>query len=418
MKCRVLSVFFNCICLFVLICNINIAKAQVVSNQKKVSAKQYKPLVYGVNVTPADVNFQDYLEVLRDKRVALVMNQTSRIGYASLLDTLLSMNINVKKIFVPEHGFRGIVDAGSKVESYDDSATGIPVISLYGDNKKPTDAQLKNIDVMVYDLQDVGVRFFTYISTLEYTMEACAENNIDYVILDRPNPNGFYVDGPVLDPSVKSIVGMQRIPIVYGMTAGEYGKMLVGEHLFHNAEKARLRVVRCHNYEHKTKYRLSIPPSPNLKSMTAVYAYPSMCLFEGTQVSVGRGTYLPFQIWGHPDYVNIFKYSFIPRSTVGAKNPLYQDKTCYGELVGANEEEVLKKLGNKVRLNWLIKAYGAFRFQDKFFNAFFVKLAGNPKLEQQIKQGVSEEDIRKTWEPDIKAFKQIRKKYLLYHDFE
>ncbi len=396
----------------------NNVRAQVVPNQKIVVPKPAKAKLSEFAVTPGDVNMNDYLSILKDKRVALVMNQSSRVGFTSLLDTLLALNINVKKIFVPEHGFRGILDAGSKVDSYDDSATGIPVISLYGDNKKPTDAQLKNIDVMVYDLQDVGVRFFTYISTLEYTMEACAENKVEYVILDRPNPNGFYVDGPVLQTGVRSIVGMQRIPIVYGMTAGEYGKMLVGEKWFHNAELLSLRVIKCHNYEHRTKYRLPIPPSPNLKSMAAIYAYPSMCLFEGTQISVGRGTYLPFQLWGHPEYKDKFSYTFIPRSTIGAKTPLYQDQVCYGELVAANEGEILKKINNKIKLTWLIKAYMAFENQDKFFNSFFNKLAGTTILEKQIRRGMKEADITKTWEGDIKAFKKIRKKYLLYRDFE
>jgi uncharacterized protein YbbC (DUF1343 family) len=249
-------------------------------------------------------------------------------------------------------------------------------------------------------------------------MEACAENKIDYISLDRPIPNGFYVDGPVLDPEVKSFVGMQHVPIVYGMTAGEYAKMLVGERWFHNAEQLSLRIIRCRNYDHKTKYRLAIPPSPNLKSMAAIYAYPSMCLFEGTLVSIGRGTYLPFQLWGHPSYEGKFNYTFIPRSTVGAKNPLYQDRTCYGELVAVNEQDILHKLNNKVRLDWLIRAYFAFENQDKFFNAFFSKLAGTTELEKQIRRGMSEAEIRKTWEPDIKAFKKIRKKYLLYKDFE
>lgn len=395
-----------------------VSEAQVIPNQKKVIPKPPKPSVSPFDVTPADVNITDYLYLLRDRKVALIMNQSSRIGYSSLLDTLLALHIDVKKVFVPEHGFRGILDAGSKVDSYRDSATGVEVVSLYGDNKKPSDAQLKNIDVVVYDLQDVGVRFFTYISTLEYTMEACAENKVYYIVLDRPNPNGFYVDGPVLDPSVKSFVGMQRIPIVYGMTAGEYAKMLVGEHWFHDADKLNLKVICAHNYDHKVKYKLSIPPSPNLKSMTAIYAYPSMCLFEGTQISVGRGTYLPFQVWGHPDYQGKFSYTFIPRSTVGARSPMYQDRTCYGELVAVNEQDILKKLNNKIRLDWLMKAYFAFENQDKFFNAFFEKLAGTPQLQREIRRGMSEADIRKTWESDIKAFKKIRKKYLLYRDFE
>jgi uncharacterized protein YbbC (DUF1343 family) len=324
----------------------------------------------------------------------------------------------VKKIFVPEHGFRGKEDAGAHVENTIDSATGIPVISLYGSHKKPKDEDLADIDAVVYDLQDVGVRFYTYISTLEYCMEACAQNHKQFIVLDRPDPNGFYVDGPVLEKENKSFVGMQPIPIVYGMTAGEYAQMLAGERWFANAADIDLRVIKCINYDHTKKYELPVAPSPNLRTMAAVYAYPSLCLFEGTVVSVGRGTDLPFQQFGCPEFEGKYEYSFTPHSIEGAKNPPYENKPCYGAIVGTTADEVLQIINNRFCLKWLIKAYSDYPVKDKFFNTFFIKLAGASKLMEEIKNNLPEKEITVTWQNDLYSFKKIRKKYLLYADFE
>jgi len=378
----------------------------------------YSQDIYDMSIKAADTRTEIYLPMLKNKRVALIINQTSKVGSESLLDILLRKKVKVIKIFVPEHGFRGKEDAGTKVGNSIDSATGIPVISLYGSHKKPRTEELADIDVVVYDLQDVGVRFYTYISTLEYGMEACAENHKKFILLDRPDPNGFYVDGPVLEREYKSFVGMQSIPVVYGMTAGEYAKMLAGEHWFANAADIDLEVIKCINYTHSKKYKLPIEPSPNLRTMAAVYAYPSLCLFEGTVVSVGRGTDMPFQQYGCPEFEGEYSYSFTPLSGQGAKSPPYENKRCYGEVIGATPNDVLKKINNKFLLEWFIKAYQSYPDKDKFFNSFFTKLSGTEKLESQIKNGDSVDIIRKSWEKDILVFKKIRKKYLLYADFD
>ena len=378
----------------------------------------YSQGLYDTIIKPADTRPEKYLPLLKHKRVALVINQTSKVGDMSLLDMLTSMGVSVKKIFVPEHGFRGKEDAGAHVDNTTDSATGIPVISLYGNHKKPRDEDLADIDVVVYDLQDVGVRFYTYISTLEYCMEACAQNRKQFIVLDRPNPNGFYVDGPVLEKENKSFVGMQSIPVVYGMTMGEYAQMLAGERWFANAVDINFMVIKCINYDHKKKYKLPIAPSPNLRTMAAVYAYPSLCLFEGTVVSVGRGTNLPFQQYGCPEFEGKYAYSFTPQSGEGAKTPPYENIRCYGEVIGTTTDEVLQKTDNKLCLGWLIKAYNIYPEKDKFFNSFFVKLCGSSTLLQQIKKGDPENMIRDTWRTGLQAFKKIRKKYLLYKDFE
>ncbi len=378
----------------------------------------YSQDIYDTSVKAADTRPESYLPSLRNKRVGLVINQTSRIGDVSLLDVLLSRQMKVVKIFVPEHGFRGNEDAGAKVENMIDSATGIPVISLYGSHKKPRQEDLIDIDVMVYDLQDVGVRFYTYISTLEYCMEACAQSHKQFIVLDRPDPNGFYVDGPVLEKENKSFVGMQSIPVVYGMTAGEYAKMLAGEHWFENAADMDLKVIKCINYTHSKKYKLPIAPSPNLRTMAAVYAYPSLCLFEGTVVSVGRGTNMPFQQYGCPEFEGKYTYCFTPQSGPGAKSPPYENRQCYGEIIGTTTGEVLEKINNRFQLDWLIKAYQAFPAKDKFFNNFFVKLCGTTKLESQIKNGDGVDRVKESWNADILAFKKIRRKYLLYADFD
>lgn len=390
--------------LFSLLLNLNVlAQEQSTDNQE---------------ILPGDYRIDEYLPLLKGKQVGLVINHTSKIGNASLLDTLISRKVKVAKIFAPEHGFRGEGDAGEMIKDGVDKATKKPVLSLHGKNKKPTAEQLDKIDVMIYDLQDVGVRFYTYISTLQYIMEACAENNIPLIVLDRPNPNGFYIDGPVLDTTYRSFVGMQPIPIVYGMTAGEYAKMLTGEKWYTGADKLNLTVVPCINYDHTKKYKLPVAPSPNLRNMAAVYSYPSLCLFEGTVVSIGRGTGMPFQIYGHPDFFGKFIYYFTPQSTVGASSPLYENRTCYGQIVAMNEQEALQFSAGRVRTMWLARAYESYPYKDKFFNSFFNKLSGNTELMDQIIKEVPEQEIQKSWEPDLKQFKTIRKQYLLYKDFE
>lgn len=355
-----------------------------------------------------------YIPSLKKKRVALIINQTSIVNGRSLLDVLLEKGVNVKKIFVPEHGFRGNEDAGAHIANGIDSTTGIPVISLYGNNKKPKKEQLADVDVLIYDLQDVGVRFYTYISTLEYCMEAAFENGKKVMVLDRPNPNGHYVDGPVLEVANRSFVGMQPIPVVYGMTAGEYAKMLIGEHWIKYSGKPDLDIIKCTNYTHSKMYRLPVAPSPNLRDMEAVYAYPSLCLFEGTPISLGRGTDKPFRHYGHPSFESKFTYSFKPVSTKGAKKPPHEDQTCYGEFVAKDVNQIRTELGDHLQLKWLISAYSAFADKDKFFTPFFTKLAGTGSLQKQIENNTDEQTIRSSWENDLNKFKTIRSKYLLY----
>ena len=362
---------------------------------------------------PGAENMTAYLPLLKGKKVALVMNQTSRVGDALLVDTLQRLGVNVVKIFVPEHGFRGTANAGAHINNSRDSATGLPIISLYGDNKKPKPEQLAGIDILVYDLQDVGVRFFTYISSLQYCMEACAEQGKQLIVLDRPNPNGYYVAGPVLDTAFKSFVGMQAIPLVYGMTAGEYATMLQGERLFHKASALRLHVIPCLYWDHTSHYLLPVSPSPNLRSANAIGLYPSICLFEGTVISVGRGTERPFEQWGHPDLKDKGPDSFRPANVVGATNPPYEGKVCYGLSLIDNPRHTYA-----LRLQWLIQAYQWYPEKSKFFTGFFEKLAGTASLRKQIEAGMSESAILRSWEPGITAFKKVRKKYLLYPDFE
>lgn len=362
-------------------------------------------------LTGAD-RVKEYLPLLKGKKIGLIVNQTSEINGVLLPDTLLKLGVKVAKVFSPEHGFRGNADAGAHVKSGIDSKTGLQVISLYGDNKKPKAEQLRDIDILVYDLQDVGVRFYTYISTLQYAMEACAEQGKQLIILDRPNPLGFIVDGPVLEKSNRSFVGMQPVPIVYGMTAGEYAKMLIGENWL-SSKAPKLTVIPCENYTHKSLYELPVAPSPNLKNMTAVYLYPSLCLFEGTIVSVGRGTNAPFQQFGNPLLEN-YSYSFTPQSMTGATDPPLKGQKCYGKMLADNSKDALNVINGKLQIKWLLEAYNNFNSMDPFFNNFFIKLAGTSLLEEQVKKRISEDDIRKSWEPDLNKFKLIRKKYLLY----
>lgn len=379
-------------------------------------------------VLPGAAQTRLYLPALKGKRVAIFANQTSVIGNTNLVDTLQRLGITIKVIFGPEHGFRGTADAGEKVGNYTDAGTGIPVVSLYGSKRKPSAADLKEVDIMLFDIQDVGTRFYTYISSLQEYMESAVENNKPLIILDRPNPNGFYVDGPVLDPAFKSFVGMQPVPIVYGMTIGEYAKMLLSEEwltdpareLYHQERvpQFKLTVIPCANYTHNSKYVLPVKPSPNLPDIQSIYWYASTCFFEGTVLSEGRGTDKPFQLFGHPTLPNNLA-AFTPRSKPGATAPKLKDQLCYGWDVSGTPQEVLKQIDNKIQLKWIINAYKLFPQKDSFFlkNNFFNKLAGNDVLMQQIKNGVPETDIRKSWEPALSNFKKIRKKYLLYKDF-
>lgn len=354
-----------------------------------------------------------YFPLLQDKKIGVVANQTSVIfkndkSYTHLVDSLFSLNISVKKVFAPEHGFRGDADAGELIKDGIDVKTGIPIISLYGENKKPTNEQLSGIDIVVFDIQDVGVRFYTYISTLHYVMEACAENNIPLIVLDRPNPNAHYIDGPVLDMKHQSFVGMHPIPVVYGMTIGEYAIMINGENWLKNQITCDLIVVPISNYSHETPYSLPIKPSPNLPNDQSINLYPSLCFFEGTNVSVGRGTDMQFQIYGSP-FLAMNSFSFTPQPNYGAKSPPHQGVECYGE-----DLRFYPKL-NELNLTWLRDAYSLSLDSNVFFNDFFKKLAGNDELQRQIEQGISIEEIKESWEKDLKSFKKIRKKYLLYH---
>lgn len=366
--------------------------------------------------TGAD-QIENYLPWLKQKKVALLVNQTSVIGNTHLVDTLLSLNINIVKIFAPEHGFRGTADAGEKVNSGVDEKTGLPISTMYGASKKPSKESMKGIDVVVFDIQDVGARFYTYIASMQYMMEACAEAGIPLVILDRPNPNGYYVDGPVMEKPHQSFVGMQRIPIVHGMTVAEYAQLLNGEAWLNNKKKCALKIVPCKNYTHRSRYHVLIPPSPNLKSDAAIMLYPSLCLFEGTVVSVGRGTDAPFEVWGHPDF-KLMSFSFTPQSVPGAKHPPLEGKTCYGMNLQKSITQLSKELNQQINLSYLITAYKSSADTSKFFNTFFEKLVGTSLLRKQIQQGKSAEEIRASWQKNLVAFKKIRKKYLLYPDFE
>jgi uncharacterized protein YbbC (DUF1343 family) len=357
-----------------------------------------------------------YLDLLKGKNVAVVANQTSilekrnikkeKSEFVHLVDSLLSLGINVKKVFAPEHGFRGKADAGEVVKDGFDTKTGLSIISLYGKNKKPSAKQLKDIDVVVFDIQDVGARFYTYISSLHYVMEACAEVGISVIILDRPNPNGHYIDGPVLELEYKSFVGMHKVPVVYGMTIGEYGQMINGEKWLKNGVQCDLKVITLDNYNHNTTYHLPVKPSPNLPNDKSINLYPSLCFFEGTTVSAGRGTEMQFQIYGSP-FLSKSDFTFTPQPNKGAKYPKHENKLCFGE--NLQEAENL----NKIDLSYLIKAYNL-NSSKEFFNNFFTKLAGTKKLQQQIENHLSEKEIRKTWEKDLNEFKITRNFYLLY----
>ncbi len=391
--------------------------------------------IKSVHIVAGAERMEVYLPLLKGKSVAVFANPTSVVNNTNLVDTLIKKGIKVVKVFGPEHGFRGGADAGETVKDAVDKITGVPVISLYGGHKKPTGGDFANVDVLLFDIQDVGVRFYTYISSLEYFLEAALENHKPLLILDRPNPNGFYVDGPVLDEKFKSFIGMQPIPIVYGMTMGEYALMLAGEKWLSpeantiNTYNVTTRpttdtpfhvtVIKCSNYDHNSKYVLPVAPSPNLKDMQGIYLYPSTCFFEGTVLSEGRGTDKPFQLFGHPSYPKTM-YAFTPKPTAGAKSSKCFYQQCYGWNLSGTTAEVLKKTNKKIQLKYLLEAYKLFPGKDSFFlkNNFINRLAGNDLLQQQVKQGKTENEIRKSWEPALANFKKIRKKYLLYKDFE
>ncbi|UGU14832.1 DUF1343 domain-containing protein [Sinomicrobium kalidii] len=361
---------------------------------------------------------EEYLPLIRDKRVGIVANPTSIIfrdnnnrNYTHLVDSLVSRGVNVRKVFAPEHGFRGTADAGEKIKDGKDPKTGLSVISLYGKNRKPGAEQLADIDVVIFDLQDVGVRFYTYISTLHYVMEACAENDKPLIVLDRPNPNGHFVDGPVLNPEYKSFVGMHPIPVAHGMTIGEYARMINGEKWLTKGIQCRLQVVSCDNYTKDMPYDLPIKPSPNLPNAQAVNLYPSLCFFEGTNVSEGRGTEKQFQVYGSPHLPESeYDYYFTPRPNFGAKNPEHNGVLCRGEDLSRAERL------NRLELKWLIKAYNNTANKDDFFNNFFVKLAGTEVLQQQIEAGMPEAKIRNSWKKGLEMFRKVRAKYLLYEE--
>lgn len=394
-------------------------------------------------ILPGAYQTAEYIPLLKGKRVAVFANQTSVIGNTHLIDTLQKLGITVTKIFAPEHGFRGNADAGADIKTYTDKKTGITVVSLYGAKLKPSAADLTDVDIMLFDIQDVGVRFYTYISSLQYYMESAIQNNLPLIILDRPNPNGFYVDGPVLDSSYASFIGMQPVPVVYGMTIGEYaemilyegwlpwkferkqdGKISLGEMLGFETEhdSFKLTVIKCKNYTHQCKYILPVKPSPNLADMNAVYWYPSTCFFEGTVLNEGRGTDHPFMIFGHPSLPDSL-YKFIPQPNAGSTDPKWKGETCYGWNLAAQHTDP----PHSIELKWLIQAYSLFPDKENFFlepkkfNAapqdyFFNKLAGSDELMQQLVAGKTEDEIRKSWQPKLDAFKKIRKKYLLYPD--
>jgi uncharacterized protein YbbC (DUF1343 family) len=345
-----------------------------------------------------------YLPLIENKKVGVVGNQTSMIGNTHLVDSLLSLGIDVVKVFSPEHGFRGKADAGAKVENGTDSKTGLPIISLYGKNKKPYPEQLEGIDVLLFDIQDVGARFYTYISTLHYIMEAAGENNIKVIVLDRPNPNSHYVDGPIREKGFESFVGMHAIPIVHGMTIGEYAKMINGENWI--AVNCELTVIVIENYTRKMAYDLPIKPSPNLPNAKAINLYPSLCLFEGTTISIGRGTVYPFQHFGAP-YLES-DYSFTPKSGAGSKYPKHENKECFGTNLR------LEKPLTAINLNWIIETYKQCPEKEEFFNNFFDKLAGTDKLRKQIIAEKTQKEIKESWQEGLEEFKEKREKHLIY----
>ena len=405
--------------------------SKVESQKAGVGKEKAESEIQNAEIKTGADNSTVYLPLLKNKKVGIVTNQTGIYRYLaidviyvqdprekprtevkfkdiSIVDYLLSQKINLTKIFAPEHGFRGTADAGEHVVDGKDAKTGLPIISLYGDNKKPKPEQLAGLDVLIFDLQDVGARFYTYISSLHYIMEACAENNIQLIILDRPNPNGGIVDGPILEKEFTSFIGMHQIPTLHGMTIGEYGQMVNGEKWLAAGIQCKLTVIPCLNYKRDMFYSLPVKPSPNLPNDQAINLYASLCLFEGTNVSSGRGTEKQFQIYGSP-FLPKTSFSFTPVSNFGSKDPMNKGLLCYGEDLSQAPKV------HQLELKWLIKAYNVTSDKSKFFTPFFTKLAGTKKLQQQIEAGTSEAEIRKSWEKGLVDFKAMRKKYLIYN---
>ena len=361
--------------------------------------------------------FEQYAPFLKGKKVGIVTNQTGivqkkhQMNYLesmSIVDFLMQEKVNLQKIYAPEHGFRGTADAGELIKDGKDTQTGLPIISLYGNNKKPKPEQLEGIDVMIFDLQDVGARFYTYISSLHYVMEACAELKIPLIVLDRPNPNGNIIDGPLLEKEHTSFVGMHPIPVLHGMTMGEYAQMINGEKWLKNGVQCDLKVVTCLHYSHDMAYSLPVKPSPNLPNDLSINLYASLCFFEGTNVSVGRGTDKQFQIYGSPFLPASMPFAFIPQPNLGAKDPLHKGDKCYGENLTQHPQV------EGLVLKWLISAYQKTSDKNQFFNNFFVKLAGTSKLQKQIESGMTEDEIKQTWQSDLQKFQKMRAQYLLY----
>ena len=436
-----LTFFKNTVLLVVLTifsCGSSIEKKE--QREEKKESQEIRIKTQDERIIVGAEQFHLYSELLKDKNVGVVANQTSiitettrlylsdgteEIDYQQthLVDFLISKNISVKVVFSPEHGLRGKADAGEHIKDAIDTKTGVPLISLYGDNKKPKLEQLAGakkieedinkgvsaIDVMVFDLQDVGARFYTYIATLHYVMEACAEAGIPVIVLDRPNPNGHYIDGPIMEPENQSFVGMNPVPVVHGMTIGEYAQMLNGEGWLKNKVKCELTVIKMKNYNHQKEYSLPIKPSPNLPNNQAINLYPSLCFFEGTFISAGRGTEMQFQVFGAPSLpASKYTFEYTPQSNEGAKSPKFKGQLCHGK--DLRKEPRL----NKINLEWLIEAYNANGKKKDFFNSFFVKLAGTDKLQKQIEQGLSAEEIRDSWKEGLARFNKIREKYLIY----
>ncbi len=384
-------------------------KKSKVESQKPKALETPSQKIKNLAIKTGAENYETYLPLFENKKIGIVTNPTGIVeNKKHLVDFLIEKKVDLQKIYAPEHGFRGTADAGEIIKDGKDIKTNLPIISLYGNNKKPKSEQLAGIDIMLFDIQDVGARFYTYISTLHYVMEACAENNIELLVLDRPNPNGSIIDGPLLEMEQKSFVGMHPIPVLHGMTIGEYAKMINGEKWLANGIQCKLKVVPCTYYNREMKYNLPVKPSPNLPNDQSINLYASLCFFEGTNVSVGRGTEKQFQIYGSPFLLKT-DFSFTPIPNFGAKEPMHKDVLCYGE-----DLTKIKKV-TRLELKWLIKAYANTSDKAIFFNDFFTKLAGTKKLQEQIIEGVSEKEIRKSWEVDLSTFKEIRKKYLIYN---
>lgn len=382
--------------------------------EKKTESAQNQPETTDKQLLIGAEQLGLYLPKLKNKKVALVVNQTSAIKGKHLVDILMGKKVNLVKIFAPEHGFRGAADAGEKIKDGKDRKTGLPILSLYGKNKKPSAEMLAGVDIVVFDIQDVGARFYTYISTMSLVMEACAENKIPMLVLDRPNPNGHIIDGPVLEPEFSSFVGMHQVPVLHGLTVGEYAKMVNGEGWLGNGVTCSLEVIPCSNYTHKTPYELPIKPSPNLPNQQSVLLYPHLCLFEGTQISVGRGTDKQFQVIGHPGLKEL-TFQFTPVPKPGAKYPKHENKICYGHDLSKVPVSILLRY-EQFNLTYLKTFYQQFEDKNSFFNKnlFFDKLAGTDQLRKQIIAGTSIGEIRASWQDKLSDFKTKRSKYLLY----